>query len=214
MEFLPRNKRYQNVILDAASTRSVSRRGCLPPALGQTRGGVWGKRGVTAVSSRSVEQAKWGCCYEEGRNYSDDMMGDPGVLQSHHHHPHSALHDIHKLCVGSGVCNCVCQHSFKEFSLRTCLMLPLWKTVLNPYKKRAMPNSFYPEACQSGPKGKGPHNLLFVPLLLRKYFLKSSLLCIFWLSLFSSLIQPCPLLFICFLNTGLVHYVRAAMKRL
>lgn len=52
--------------------------------------GAWGKSEVTAVSSLSVIQAKWDCRYEEGKNYSDDMMGDPGFIQSHYHHLHIA----------------------------------------------------------------------------------------------------------------------------
>lgn len=37
-----------------------------------------------------------------------------------------------------------------------------------------MPSSCCPQARQSRLKGEGPRNLLFVPLLLRKYFLNSS----------------------------------------
>lgn len=84
----------------------------------------------------------------------------------------------YKLCDDLGLCVCVRKHSFKPFSLRalsSCyVMLPQWRPVRDPYKKRRMPTSLYPEACQSSLKGEGPHNLLFVPLLLRKYFLNSS----------------------------------------
>lgn len=78
--------------------------------------------------------------------------------------------------VWRAVCVFVCKHSFKEFSLRTpsYVTLPQWTPVHDPYKKRGMPTSCYPQACQSCLKGEGPHNLLFVPLLLRKYFLNSS----------------------------------------
>lgn len=136
--------------------------------------GAWGKCGVMAVSSLSVIQAKWDCRYEKGRNCSDDMMRDTRVTQSPS--SFSAARPINS--VTSSVCVCVRKHSFKPFSLRALslcyVMLPQWRPVHDPYKKRRMPTSLHPEACQSSLKGEGPHNLLFVPLLLRKYFLNSS----------------------------------------
>lgn len=45
---------------------------------------------LLSAASQSVIQAKWDCRYEQGRNYSDDMMRDPGVMLSHYHHLHSA----------------------------------------------------------------------------------------------------------------------------
>lgn len=48
-----------------------------------------GKFAVMAVSSLSVIHAKWSCTYET-KNYTDDMMGDPGVTQSHYHHAQSS----------------------------------------------------------------------------------------------------------------------------
>lgn len=57
-------------------------------------GGV-GESGVNVGSllsavHQSAVQAKWDRRYEEGRNYSADMMRDPGVMLSRHHHLHSA----------------------------------------------------------------------------------------------------------------------------
>lgn len=135
-----------------------------------------GESGVNVGSllsavSQSVIQAKWDCRYEEGRNYGDDMMRDPGVMLSHYHHLHSAKELSLKGCICADLC--------VDFSLGTLDLshatLPHWNPAHDPHKKRGMPTSCYPQACQPSLKGEGPHNLLFVPLLLRKYFLNSSL---------------------------------------
>lgn len=55
----------------------------LQPALGQSRGGSGVNAGsMLSTVSPSVIEAKWECRYEEGRNYSDDMMRDPEVILS------------------------------------------------------------------------------------------------------------------------------------
>lgn len=69
-------------------------------------------------------------------------------------------------------------------------MLPQWKSAFDLFKKRVMPTSCYPQACQSCLRGKGPHNLLFVPLLLRKYFLDSSFSVYFYYSCFLPWFTP------------------------
>lgn len=69
-------------------------------------------------------------------------------------------------------------------------MLPQWKPAFDLYKKRAMPTSCYPQACQFCLRGEGPHNLLFVPLLLRKYFLNSSFSVYFYYSCFLPWFTP------------------------
>lgn len=78
------------------------------------------------------------------------------------------------LCVKSCVCLCI-SPSFLS-GLRPCRMWCSHSGSLSttPINKRRMPTSCCPQACQSCLKGEGPHNLLFVSLLLRKYFLNSS----------------------------------------
>lgn len=89
-------------------------------------GGGWGKCWVMAVSGLSVTPAKWDCRYEEGSNYSDDMMGDPGVIQSHYHRLHSALQGVY-VCVCVRVCVNI---PLGQFSLRALalsyVLLPQW----------------------------------------------------------------------------------------
>lgn len=70
------------------------------------------------------------------------------------------------------------------------MMLPQWKPAFDLYKKRVMPTSCYPQACQFCLRGEGPHNLLFVPLLLRKYFLNSSFYVYFYYSCFLPWFTP------------------------
>lgn len=69
-------------------------------------------------------------------------------------------------------------------------MLPQWKSAFDLFKKRVMPTSCYPQACQLYLRGKGPHNLLFVPLFLRKYFLNSSFSVYFYYSCFLPWFTP------------------------
>lgn len=97
--------------------------------------GVWGKRGVMAVSSFSVIQAKWDCRYEEGKNYSDDMMVDLGVFTvTLPPSSHSIACWITRCVI---VWVRVCIHSFREFFyLRTpvlcCVTLPQWEPFYDP----------------------------------------------------------------------------------
>lgn len=78
------------------------------------------------------------------------------------------------------------------FSLRalSSVMLPQWKPASDLYKKRVMPTSCCPQACPFCLRGEGPHNLLFVPLLLRKYFLNSSFFVYFYYSCFLPWFTP------------------------
>lgn len=160
--------------IDGRSNRRLLCWWFLPPALGQTWGGVRGKRGVTAVSSLSVIQDTWDCRYEQSSNYSDDMMGDPGFSQSHYHHLHSTVHDV---CILREEL-CVFVYFSKQFSLGTDPVecdVPTVDACPRPLlKKEGCPLPACPQACQCCLKGEGPHNLLFVSLLLRKYFLNSS----------------------------------------
>lgn len=85
----PRNKSILS-FTNLADQDEASRVG-LQPASGQSQGGSGVNVGsVLSTVSPSVTQAEWECRYEEGRNYSDDMMRDPGVILSHQRRLHSA----------------------------------------------------------------------------------------------------------------------------
>lgn len=92
-----------------------------------------------------------------------------------------------KLWEKPSVCVLICVFSLRGLS---SVMLPQWKSAFDLFKKRVMPTSCYPQACQSCLRGKGPHNLLFVPLLLRKYFLDSSFSVYFYYSCFLPWFTP------------------------
>lgn len=85
------------------------------------------------------------------------------------------------------VCVLICVFSLRGLS---SVMLPQWKPAFDLFKKRVMPTSCYPQACQFCLRGEGPHNLLFVPLLLRKYFLNSSFSVYFYYSCFLPWFTP------------------------
>lgn len=160
--------------IDSKSRWRVSCWWCLPPALGQK----WGERGVNVGSWLSAASQLY-----RPSGTADMRRGETAVMTRWGDEGYAVTVFIqrctaYKLCDELGLCVCVRKHSFKPFSLRALslcyVMLPQWRPVRNPYKKRRMPTSLHPEACQSSLKGEGPHNLLFVPLLLRKYFLNSS----------------------------------------
>lgn len=65
-----------------------------------------GKCGVTAVSSLSVIEAKGDCRYEEGRNYSDDMMG--GTRGLHRHTTTIFIQQCKPYKPSKDLCVCVC----------------------------------------------------------------------------------------------------------
>lgn len=85
------------------------------------------------------------------------------------------------------VCVLICVFSLWGLS---SVMLPQWKPAFDLLRKRVMPTSCYPQACQSCLRGDGPHHLLFVPLLLRKYFLNRSYSVYFYYSCFLPWFTP------------------------
>lgn len=103
---------------------------------------------VLSAVSHSVIQAKWGCRYEQGRNYSDDMMRDPEVMLSLCHHLHSALH-------GLKPCEAVCVCWFVSF-----LSGPMWcshsgNLPLTSIKKESDAHFLLPSGMPVLPRGRG-----------------------------------------------------------
>lgn len=84
---------------------------------------------------------------------------------------------------------------------------------LTPVKREGCPLPAALRRARPVPGRWGLSNLLFVPLLLRKYFLNSSFSFVYlYCSYFLPRFNPVPVLFICFLNTAAVHHGQPATK--
>lgn len=167
--------------------RSISFR--FATCFGTVARGVRGKRGVSAVNSLSVSYT--------GR-VGVQIWGGQKLERWHDEGPRgytvtpAPSSSSPTRCVNSErgwVCVCVliCVFSLRDLS---SVMLPQWKPAFDLFKKRVMPTSCYPQACQVFLRGEGPHNLLFVPLLLRKYFLNSFFSVYFYYSCFLPWFTP------------------------
>ena len=162
--------------------------GCLPPASGQASTGEC--VGVNAGSGLSaVAQLYRPSGTADMRRAATTAMTWWGTQGLYCHT--TAIFIQHSLAYKL----CACKHSFEGFFSQDSEMLPQWKPVHDPNKKRGMPTSCYPSVVPVLPQGRRgpPHNLLFVPLLLRKYFLNSSLAFVyFYCSYFLPWSNPVP----------------------
>lgn len=148
--------------------------------------GVWGKRGVNAVNSLSVSYTGqvgvqiWGGqklqrWHDEGpRGYT--VIAEPSSSSPAWHVNSERGCVCWFVCFLSGVCLLWCSHSGS---------LPL-----TSIKREWCPLPATLRHASSVSGERGPHNLLFVPLLLRKYFLNSSFSVYFYYSCFLPWFTP------------------------